>query len=141
MKPKISVQQELLLAYLSSWGPLGSIVAFNMDDAAHDLGYKDKRNIYTIVNELADMGLAQRINSKRRWGRTEFVCHVRPEQCEVVTIARVGAPKGTKRQEHRKVTKTEKATQRPPVAVSVPKPVIKTLIHYAGFDKRERAFA
>jgi hypothetical protein len=141
MKPQISLQQELVLAYLSSWGPLGSIIAFNMDDAAHDLGYKDKRNIYYIVNELADMGLAQRIDSKRRWGRTEFICHVRPEQCDVITIARRGAPKGTKRQEHRKVAKIVSASPAPSVAVSAIGRSSRPLIHYAGFEKRERAWA
>lgn len=81
----INHAQEEMLAYLSSWGPLGTEVAFNVADAAADLGYCDRRTIYQIFHQLREKGLAEMIKGDgRRLRKTVFLCFSRPEDCLVV---------------------------------------------------------
>ena len=126
----ISHAQEELLAYMSSWGPLGTEISFNVTDAAKDLGYRDRRSIYQIFYQLRDMGLAEMVKGEGYNRRTIFRCFARPEDCLVHQSARCTSRRGVSKP---RKPKTESAH----AIVAAPKPII----HYAGFEKQGRALA
>lgn len=123
----ISHAQEEFLAYLSSWGPLGTEIAFNIPDAAKDLGYRDRRSIYQIFYQLRAMGLCEMLKGEGYNRKTIFVCYARPEDCLVHQSKRSSARRG--------ISKPRKPKpEEPRVVVQAP-----AFIHYVGFDKHERA--
>lgn len=126
----ISHAQEEFLAYLSSWGPLGTEVSFNVGDAAADLGYCDRRTIYQVFHQLRKKGLAEMIKGDgRRLGKTIFLCFARPEDCLVDDKSRANT-RGIRRPRKPK-------PQAPRVVMSAP----VSLIPYAGHSKYERTLA
>jgi hypothetical protein len=126
----ISHAQEELLAYMSSWGPLGTEIAFNIQDAASDLGYRDRRSIYQIFYQLRDMGLAEMVKGNGYNRKTAFLCFARPEDCKVHQSARSTS--------HRGVSKPRAPKPDSPcVVVAVSKPIIR----YAGYEKHGRVWA
>lgn len=120
----INHAQEEFLAYLSSWGPLGTEVSFKVADAAVDLGYCDRRTIYQIFHQLRRMGLAEMIKGDgRRLGKTVFRCFARPEDCLV---------------EDRSKSKTRgvrKPRKPKPVAPRVVMALPRHLIPYVGAER------
>ena len=125
--------QEEFLAYLSSWGPLGTEISFNVADAAADLGYCDRRTIYQIFYQLREKGLAKLVKGDgRRLCKTTFLCFARPEDCLVIDKTK------SRTRGIRKPNKPHKfKSKESRVVMHLPKPIV----HYAGFDKHERARA
>lgn len=126
----INHAQEELLAYMSSWGPLGTEIAFNIPDAAKDLGYRDRRSIYQIFYQLRDMGLAEMVKGEGYNRKTIFRCYARPEDCQVHQSARSTSRRGISKPRKPKI-------EAPRIVVASP----KTVIRYAGFEKHGRALA
>ncbi|WP_221138161.1 hypothetical protein [Rhizobium lentis] len=120
----INHAQEEFLAYLSSWGPLGTEIAFNIPDAAKDLGYLDRRSIYHLFYQLRDMGLVEMLKGEGYNRKTIFRCYARPEDCLVQQSARSTACRGMKRPRKPK-----------PVAPRVVMAVPKHLIPYVGAER------
>lgn len=126
----ITHAQEELLAYMSSWGPLGTEISFNIQDAAKDLGYRDRRSIYQIFYQLRDMGLCEMVKGEGYNRKTIFLCFARPEDCHVHESARSTSRRG--------VSKPRKPK------IDVPRVIVvtaKPIIHYAGFEKQGRVLA
>ncbi|MBX5089366.1 hypothetical protein [Rhizobium lentis] len=120
----ISHAQEEFLAYLSSWGPLGTEVYFNVRDAAADLGYCDRRTIYQMLHQLRNKGLADMIKGDgRRLGKTAFVCFARPEDCLVDERSRP------------KTRGVRKPRKQKPAAPRVVMAAPKHLIPYVGAER------
>lgn len=126
----ITHAQEELLAYMSSWGPLGTEISFNIQDAATDLGYRDRRSIYQIFYQLRDMGLCEMVKGEGYNRKTIFLCFARPEDCLVHQSARSTSRRGISKPRKPKI-------DAPRLVVASPKPIIR----YAGFEKHGREFA
>ncbi|MEX2697443.1 hypothetical protein [Rhizobium mongolense] len=129
---RITEAQETFLAYMSSWGPIGTDIAFSIEDAATDLGYRHRRSIYYLYYQLRDMGLAQMLKGEGYNGKTAFRCYARPEDCEVVIIARKGRAKGSTNPVQAGKPKKLKARARVVKAKPAPKPSRPKLISYVG---------
>ena len=80
----ITPSEEILLAYISSYGPPETEITLNPHHVAKDLGYTSPRQIYWLMRGLKIVGVAEIKRKKREWRKSTFIYYQRPERCDVI---------------------------------------------------------